>query len=121
MGALRRILLNTISLLFIAVLAILIVENWPVSTPLLLPNGAHASASLGGIILTGAILAMVPAIMRQWLSVGQIQNQIKQFELRREKAEVKAEVNQDQVRVLEAKIQTLEKALDQALSQKGSS
>ncbi len=69
--------------------------------------------SLFGVMFVAGFLAALFQSLR-WLDV--LQSRLKRYELKREKAEVTAETNADQVKVLESKIKTLEKALEQALS-----
>lgn len=98
-----------------AVVLAIIVMNWSQPVNLSLGQYTLTQFPLGGALLGvyGLTLAAMGAQLLQQISV--IASRMKQFELRKEKAEVRAETQTDQVKALESKIKTLEKALDQAL------
>jgi uncharacterized integral membrane protein len=103
-----------------ALLALFLVAAGNVSTYILLNFPPIAGISLGIVILAAGLLGVLSAFGFSMVKRQTMRTEIKQYELRKEKAEVKAETTSDQVRVLEAKIQTLEKALAQALSSSSS-
>lgn len=106
--------------LFILVLAIfwldLLVQNGARMVPLSLGNLFWPAVPLGGLLLAASVAIAAIAGLLGWQAVARITSRMKQDELRKEKAQVQAEISTDQIRVLETKVQTLEKALEQALS-----
>jgi hypothetical protein len=106
------------SLAIVALIGCLIAQNWYTSIPITFLSQHWPSMMVGPVLLGTTLFSALAVFLRQLSVTRQFQSEMKQWELRREKAEVKAETSTDQIRVLESKIQTLEKALQQALSSK---
>lgn len=116
MNSLRTVTLTMASLFCITLIALLVVQNWQMQTPLTVAGTTWPAVSLGGVILVASLLSGLGLFFRLWNVMQRMQTGIKQSELRKERAEVRAETSGDQIRALESKIQTLERALEQALS-----
>jgi TRAP-type C4-dicarboxylate transport system permease small subunit len=73
---------------------------------------------LGFPLLISALLAGLSVFFKMRERVLNARQENLRAERHREKAEVTAEASSERVKALEAKVQTLEKALEQALAQK---
>ncbi len=117
MASFQKMAFNLGAILCITLAAVFIILNGSTLVSLkLLPGNAAVTVSLGFVMLGFWLLGTLGALFKYWQAAQQLKSSMKQYELRREKAEVKAEVSTDQIRSLESKIQTLEKALQQALA-----
>jgi hypothetical protein len=116
MSPVKKLLFPFVSLFCIVLVAALTLQNWYNDTAINLGNQAFAPLPLGAVILVTFLLGSGAAFFTLWGLTNQVRAQVKHAELRKEKAEVKAETDSDQIRALESKIDTLEKALEQALS-----
>lgn len=111
----HNVLLSLASLLCIILAVFVLVQNWSGSVSVTIGNQTWPSVMLGPVLLSLFVLGALASFFRLWGMASMLRSRIKHDELRREKAEVKAETSSDQIRALESKIQTLEKALEQAL------
>ncbi len=108
--------LTIVSILCIVLVAVVVVQNWEQYLSVTFLSRTIPNISLGLVLLAISLVSGLAVFFKLWDISQRLAGEIKQYELRKEKAEVKAETSSDQVRVLESKIQTLEKALEQALS-----
>ncbi len=108
------------SLLYGALLYVA-VQNWSVMTPLQIQGGQMITLSLGQVLLLSGSILMIANLLSFLRIYNPLQRRLKQFELRKEKAEIQVETTSDYTKALEQKVETLEKALQQALSKKTSS
>ncbi len=118
MNALIKYLMHLATLLFAVIAIALIAQNMDQAVDIQLFNRGWEQVSLGLTYLIALVSGLIICFSLVWPRVARLQAEAKHYELRKEKAEVKAESSSDQIRVLESKIQTLEKALEQALSTK---
>lgn len=116
MGNLRQPLFTLATLLCTLVAGLLIVQNWETSISLALATAVWPQVSLGSVLLVVYALGALATLIKSWGAYLRICQDMKHYELRKEKAEVKAETHTDQIRTLESKIKTLETALAQALA-----
>lgn len=112
----NKALLTLGSLVATITAAIFIFQNWYTATSVSFVSWTWPQMSVGMALLTTFILGSLGTFFKSLSVFTELRGDVKQYELRKEKAEVKAETTTDQVRALESKIQTLEKALEQALS-----
>jgi hypothetical protein len=105
-----------ISLFCLVTVVLLMVQNWSQTTSVTLGSQHWPAVSVGTLLLGVVLLTSVSLLLRFMDLATILRNRMQQDTLRREKAQVVAETSSDQVCALEAKINTLEKALEQALS-----
>jgi uncharacterized integral membrane protein len=116
MAIAKSSILTGLSVVFAVAAVLLVAQNWAGEMSVMFLAKSWGPYPQGLVLLKLFALGALAGLCLYWNSRTQYNREIKHFELRREKAEVKAEASTDQVRVLESKIQTLEKALEQALS-----
>lgn len=112
----QQILLNVLALLSLLGMFFFVSANFfqPVDYELL--NVDMAQAPLGQSLLIVAALTALAVAFKMYERLITQRHQSTRAERQREKAEVTAETSAEKVRALEAKVQTLEKALEDALS-----
>ena len=117
MGPFQRYCLTVLSIACLLAVLIAVFQNWATPARLVWAQWVWTGVPMGAVILGSFLLGIAGVFFRFWELSRLMRAELKQYELRREKAEVRAESTHDQVRALESKIQTLEKALSQALKQ----
>lgn len=114
----QQILFNVLAAVSLLAAIFFVSANFfqPVDYHLL--NMMMTDAPLGQPLLITAFLAALAMAFRMYERILFQRHKGTRAERQREKAEVTAETSSEKVRALEAKVQTLEKALDDALSRK---
>lgn len=113
------LLVQFVALLCLVPAVMLVVQNWSVQAPITLGQTTWPTVSVGLTILLGILLVSISLLLRVSHSVKGLQDVVRRYEIRREQAEATSEASGDSVKALEAKIQTLETALEKALSRSG--
>lgn len=113
---LNLILTRLIPGLFTLLCVGLIMNNINTPITLALTEQQHITLPLGGLIAAMYLLGIFAVVFVTLGLKNKLINQVKQQELRREQAQVSSETASDQIRALEAKVSTLEKALEKALT-----
>ncbi|MGE0199920.1 MAG: hypothetical protein AB7P76_03000 [Candidatus Melainabacteria bacterium] len=116
MGAIQTFLFNILSLVFILAALLMVVQN--LATPVTLNITTHeiTALTLGGAMAVCALLVGLGANL--WWLNHFMQSRFAQHKVSRkaEKMEISAESAGQQVKALQAKVDTLEKALETALA-----
>ncbi len=114
----QRILLNLLSLTFLVLAVLLIIQNLAIVTPVQFLTFSEPALPLGAVLIANSVLVAAAFGLKACqllLVAGQQKNrsnrELERKDVSREEAEAKA-------KVLENKIQTLEKALSEALKSK---
>lgn len=71
--------------------------------------------SLGLVILASAVIGSICSALWLYSAMLKSQNQALRFSHRKEQAQVRQEASEDQIKALQAKVKTLELALEKAL------
>lgn len=116
MGVMKKMMFQLLSLAALIVAVVLVVQNFGEYVPLRFLNLSMEAVPLGILLLVAVLMGSATIFFRMLDIAMHLQGRLKQFEHRREKAEVSAQTSSDQVNALEAKIETLEKALERALA-----
>ena len=109
-------LFKTLSLLVLVLLVFTGIQNGAANAPLILANGSIVQWSVGTVILVAALLGAFVVVGLVLPVLDELRKQKQRSARSAEKLEVSAESSGEKVKALEAKIQTLEKALDDALA-----
>lgn len=129
MPAMLQKILMVLSVLVMAYIVYLAVINWNEVTGLHFGWEAQSSAgdellteySLGSVVLMAFLLTALSVILPVTLWLKQGQKQTIRSQWKKEQAEVETQVAQDRVKVLEAKVKTLETALSESLKRQSRS
>ena len=109
---------KTLSLLVLALLILTGVQNGSTDVTLKLVSGSEIVWPIGLLVLVCAALGAVVVAGLIMPVVSGYRKQMQRSSRTAEKFEVSAESSGEKVKALEAKIQTLEKALDEALARR---
>lgn len=109
------LILNILALALLLGGFFLVVQNLSVPVPLNLGTVTRPDVPLGLVILLGGLLFGLAAVVKGWERVLSLGQQHRKTNRELERREVSREEAEEKVKVLENKIQTLEKALDAAL------
>jgi len=112
----RSLMVQFVALLCLVPAVMLVVQNWNVVAPVTLGQVTWQHMPVGAVALICALLVSVSLLARVSLAVKGLQDVVRRFDMKREQAEASHEASSDAVKALEAKIKTLETALDKALS-----
>jgi hypothetical protein len=111
----QRLLLNLFALILLAFAAVLVVQNLATSVSLQFLSMTFPAVPLGIVALIGALLAGGGTFLKMWERVIASGQQQRRAGRELERREVSQEEAEAKVKVLENKVQTLEKALREAL------
>ncbi len=114
----QQILFNVLAAVFLLAAVFFVSANFfqPVDYQLL--NMTVAEAPLGQPLLIASFLVALAVAFKMYEMILTGRHQSIRADRQREKAEVTAESSSEKVRALEAKVQTLEKALEDALGRR---
>lgn len=112
---LQRFLLSVAALLCLLVALVLVIQNLAVMTPFQFAVITGQSAPLGALMAIVGVLVAGGILLKMWGHHLSLRHQQRQTHRELEKKEVSREEAAAQVRVLESKVQTLERALQEAL------
>lgn len=117
MKNIQNFIFNILSLLFLLCAILLVVQNLNETATIQFATFSIDYLRVGVILAITTLLGALSVLMRHWANkIGYILDS-KKTERELERASVEAESAEEKVKVLEAKVQTLETALDQALNQ----
>lgn len=111
----QQLLITLVSILFLVGTAILIIQNLAVLVPVQFLTWTTPSASLGAMLAVASVLMGVGILLQMWRRMLTAGEQHKRTSRELERKDVSREEAEEKVKVLENKIQTLEKALSEAL------
>jgi uncharacterized integral membrane protein len=111
----QQLLITLVSILFLIGTAILIIQNLAVSVPVQFLSWAIPSVSMGALLAIASLLMSAGIVLQMWSRMLTAGEQHKRTSRELERKDVSREEAEGKVKVLENKIQTLEKALAEAL------
>lgn len=112
---LQRIALNLLSFACLALGVALIVLNWPLPVSVQWLNNVRMEMPLGVLLLSMSLLVAASIGFRVWCQFLALGHQHKRTSRELERKDVSHEEAAGRVKALENKVQTLEKALQEAL------
>lgn len=111
----QRLILTLLSIALLGLTVALVVQNLDVWVPVSFLSLHAPAVSLGALLAGSALLLGVGILLKMWERLLLLGTQQKRTSRELERRDVSTEEAESQVKVLESKIQTLEKALSEAL------
>jgi hypothetical protein len=111
----QRLLLTLFSIVLLVVTITLAIQNLAVQVPVQFLTWVFPSVSLGLTLAITSLLLGASILLKMWERILTIGDQQKRTSRELERKDVSREEAEEKVKVLENKIQTLEKALTEAL------
>lgn len=111
----QRLLLTIVSIVFLALTLSLIVQNFSAEVPVQFLSWNLPQVSLGLLLAVVSLLMGGGILLRMWDQVLILSDQKKRASRELERKDVSKEEAEGKLKVLESKVQTLEKALSEAL------
>lgn len=115
MQKLQRLSLNLLALIFLAAVIVLIVRNLETVVSVQWLTETRLQVSLGTLLLVNGVLVALAIASRLWVQLLTLGQQHKKTSRELERRDVSHEEAESRVKALENKVQTLEKALSEAL------
>ncbi|HEY9745688.1 MAG TPA: hypothetical protein V6C99_05675 [Oculatellaceae cyanobacterium] len=116
---LQRIVLNLLSVIFLALAVVLAVQNWPSSVTVQWPGGSQTLMPLGALLLVEGLIASIAIGFGAWCQFLVLKQRYQRTSRELERKDVSHEEAAGRVKALENKVETLEKALREALKKQG--
>jgi hypothetical protein len=113
----QRIFVNLLSIFLLAGVVVLIFSTWLMPVSISILGNLYPDLPLGGLLAMVGVAVGLAVLLKGWEYLATIRHEARRIERNRERAEVTAEASSDKVKALEAKVETLEKALSKALEE----
>lgn len=111
----QRLLLNLVSIVCLALTLTLIVQNLAIPVNVQFLTWTLPALSLGLLLAACSLVLGIGILLKMWERLSIVGEQKKKASRELERKDVSHEEAEEKVKVLENKIQTLEKALSEAL------
>jgi len=115
MSKLQRLLLTLLGIVLLVATGALVLQNWPTGVPVQWFSWQDRPISLGSLMGLSSLLFGGGALLLMWVQVLSLNKEYKKTSRELERKDVSREEAEEKVKVLENKINTLEKALSEAL------
>lgn len=115
MHKVQRLLLTLFSILLLAATLALVVQNWNTGVPVQFFEWTESPLSLGSLMGLSSLMLGSAILLIMWVRMLSLGREYQKTSRELERKDVSREEAVEKVKVLESKIQTLEKALSEAL------
>ena len=115
MQKIQRLLLTVLGVLLLAAAIALMAQNWHTGVSVQWLKWQDTSIALGSLMALASLLTGSAILLLMWVQVLSLGREYKKTSRELERKDVSREEAVEKVKVLESKIQTLEKALSEAL------